>query len=299
MEIRMLPFVGCLGALALELRPGATPARDALAQAAAGELAAGIAADLARLVPEAATLDLGLAAALFDPVELLRPGWPLHTALTHLLAQAPAGSGEARVIALGTHDGAMPPGLQPEPEYAGGALRLLPLLVRGDADTERAVGDAFERLLLEQGMAGAGTALRAQEAFGVAIEHARYLTVHDLAAMMAMQYEHAGLAAAWPLLESALLGDGGDAAWLDAPPEPLVRVAAGEARIALFDDTAWAGSAWAPATLHADPSRADALFSRFQMRQRQLAALLEAHAVPVTFVHCPPGIDPRAALVAD
>lgn len=296
----MLPFVGCLGALALELRPGARPARDALPQAAAGELAGDIAADLARLVPAAATLELGVAAALFDPVEVLRPGWPLHGALARLLAAAPVGDGTARVIAFGSHDDALPPGLAPDPEHAGGALRLLPFLVRGDAATEADVGEAFERVLLEQGMAGAGTALRAQSAFGVAIEHARYLTVHDLAAMMAMQYEHAGLASAWPLLEAALLGgDGAAAAWLDAPPEPLVRVAGGEARIALFDDTAWAGSAWAPETLHADASRADALFARFQMRQRQLAALLEAHSIAVTFVHCPPGIDPRAALAED
>jgi hypothetical protein len=39
-------------------------------------------------------------------------------------------------------------------------------------------------VLLETGMAEARTALAAQQAFGVAIEHARYLTLHDLAAMM-------------------------------------------------------------------------------------------------------------------
>src|SRR3546814_9326192 len=69
------------------------------------------------------------------------------------------------------------------------------------SDLVSRVGDAFERELIERGMAGADTALAAQDAFGLRIEHARYLTVHDLAAMTALQYEHAGLAALWPLLD--------------------------------------------------------------------------------------------------
>jgi hypothetical protein len=34
------------------------------------------------------------------------------------------------------------------------------------------------------------------------------------------------------------------------------------------------------------------------MRQRQCAAVLEAHGIPVTFDHCPVGQDPRAVLSA-
>src|SRR3546814_9062548 len=72
---------------------------------------------------------------------------------------------------------------------------------------------------MERGMAGADTALLAQEAFGLQVEHARYLTLHDLCALMAMQYDHAGLAPLWPVLETALLSPDREA-WLDAPPEP-------------------------------------------------------------------------------
>src|SRR3546814_6000149 len=67
-----------LGALALELTPGSAAARDALPQREAGELGAAIARDLAKFSPEAATLDLTTAGAHYDPVELLRPGWPVH-----------------------------------------------------------------------------------------------------------------------------------------------------------------------------------------------------------------------------
>ena len=287
---------GCFGALALELRPGDPPGRLALGQEAAGALAALIAADLGRLVPDAAGLDLGLAAGSFDSVELLRPGWPLHRELQRLVARAPVGDPDApaRVIAFGTHDDAMPPALEPDPAYADGAFRLLPFILQGAPDAMAEVGERLEQVLLDAGMAGAATALCAQSAFGVAIEHARYLTVHDLAAMMAMQYDHAGLASAWPLVESALLTP--DAiAWLDAPPEPLVRVQGGQAQVALLDESAWRSGGWAPAGVD-DPARLARGFDRFQMRQRQLAALLEAHGIAVSYAHCPAGKNARAWL---
>jgi len=288
----MSEILSCLGALALELVPGSRTATVVLDSAEAGPLAARVAEDLAGFAPAVTGLDLALVAGLFDPVELLRPGWPLHAELERLTAQAPA-SGAARVIAFGAREGQVPAALQPAADYAGGPLRLLPFVLRGDAATVAAVGERFEQDLLEQGMAGAATALLAQERFGAAVEHARYLTVHDLAAMMAMQYEHAGLAPVWPLLETALLAPGQEA-WLDAPPEPLVRVAGGRAHIALFDDESWLADGYAPAGLDRDAlSRA---FDRFQMRQRQIAALLEAHGLEVSYDHCPKGRRPQAML---
>lgn len=284
--------LSCLGALALELTPGTRASALALDTAAAGELAALVARDLAGFAPAAAGLDLALVAGLFDPVELLRPRWPLHAELERLVAQAPA-RGQARVIAFGADDGALPAPLRPQPDYAAGPLRLLPFVLRGDAATVAAVGGHFEDVLLETGMAGAATALFAQRGFGAAVEHARYLTVHDLMAMMAMQYEHAGLAPVWPLIETALLAPA-EEAWLDAPPEPLVRVVQGEAHVALFDDESWMADGYAPAGLDGDGlSRA---FDRFQMRQRQIAALLEAHGLPVSFDHCPKGRAPQQIL---
>src|SRR3546814_10675903 len=83
-----------LGALALELTPGGAAARDALPQREAGELGAAIARDLAKFSPEAAMLDLTTAGTHYDPVELLRPGWPVHRELDQLGARAPGGRGE-------------------------------------------------------------------------------------------------------------------------------------------------------------------------------------------------------------
>jgi hypothetical protein len=278
------------GALALELAPGSPVGRALLAQADAGRLGERIAADLAGFHPEAATLELALAGAHYDPVEALRPGWPLHHALDQLAARAPGDRATrgGRVIAFGAHDGRLPEALAPDPGHAGGPLRVLPFVLSGGDDAAARVGDAFERDLVETGMAGAATALLAQELFGLRVEHARYLTLHDLLAMTALQYEHAGLAPLWPLLEAALLAPNAEE-WLDAKPEPLAHYRDGEARIAMFSPAAWRARYAADEKDDAKLARG---FEHFQARQRQFAAVLGAHGVPVTFAHCNAGEQP-------
>ncbi|TKS53178.1 hypothetical protein E4582_13430 [Luteimonas yindakuii] len=278
-------------ALALELGDVRVRGPDALAQADAGALGERIARDLAGFAPAAATLDLITVGAHYDPVELLRPGWPLHREIDQLAARAPGEAG-GRVIAFGAHEGRLPGALAPAREHAGGPLRLVPLLLRGDAATTTAVADVFERDLMETGMAGAETALHAQEAFGLVIEHARYLTAHDLLAMTALQYEHAGIAPLWPVLETALLSPT-DEAWLDAGPEPLVHYTGGEARIALFSPAAWRARY---AAGEADEARLQHGWMHFEARQRQFDAVLRAHAIPVRFDHCPDDADPRSVI---
>ena len=277
------------GALALELAPGSAVAQATLSQHEAGGLAALIARDLAGLAADAALLDLAIVGAHYDPVELLRPGWTLHDELDQLAARAPQTvSASGRIVAFGTHAGQLPGALTPSPDFRGGMLRLLPFVLNtragtGDTTLLARVAEAFERDLLERGMAGAGTALAAQDAFGMTIEHARYLTVHDLAAMTALQYEHAGLAPLWPLIETALLAPGAQQ-WLDAPPEPLLHYCDREVRIALLSPAAWRARYAADA--QADDNRLQRRFEQFQARQHQFAAVLGAHAVPVVFVDC-------------
>jgi hypothetical protein len=300
-----------LGALALELRGDAAVARAALAVAEVGALAALIARDLGRFAPAAAALQLVTVGAHYDPVEVLRPGWPLHRELGELAARAPKDGALAdaprghdrtdaatgRIVAFGAHDARLPGALAPSADFLGGPLRLVPLLLEGDPGIVAEVGRVFERELLERGMAGADTALAAQAAFGLQVEHARYLTVHDLAAMMAMQYEHAGLAPLWPLLETALLQPDGEA-WLDAVPEPLVHYVGQEARIALFTPAAWQARYAADVACDSDACRArlGRRHQHFEARQRQIAAVFGAHAVAVTFVHCDHDEDCRRAL---
>lgn len=297
------PDLHVLGAFAIEVVGAAPVGRDRLTQAQAGPLAGLVARDLADLVPEAARLELVTVGAHYDPVELLRPGWPLHRELDELAARAPRAVHAAhdpdagRIIAFGADDARLPGALSPSPDYHGGPLRLMPFVLTGPADVIARVGDAFERELIERGMAAADTALAAQAAFGLQVEHARYLTVHDLAAMTSIQYDHAGLAPLWPLLETALLRPG-QQAWLDQPPEPLLHYTGGEARIAMFSPAAWHRRYAAEVAVEDDAERArqHRRFQHFQARQRQMAAVLGAHGIAVQFVHCDRDADCRAAL---
>lgn len=284
------------GVFALELAGGQKPGRAALSPDEAGALAAAIGRDLVRMAPGVSGLDLVLAAAHFDPAEALRPGWSLHRRLQELHARAPGRGEGPRVLAFGADAGGeVPMPLQADPALAGGGLRVLPFMLSGPAEAMEAVAEALEDQLLAQGMAGADTALAAQDGFQARIEHARYLSAHDLAAMMAMQYDNQGLAPLWNLVESALLSP--DAVeWLDASPEPLLRLENGEARMALFDPAGWCAHYHGGTPGEDDCSRLQRVYEMFLARQRQLAAVLEAHGIPVLYVHADGRQDPRELL---
>ncbi|MEO8365500.1 MAG: hypothetical protein ABI538_04765 [Pseudoxanthomonas sp.] len=283
-----------MGVFALELSSGGTPTCAALPQERAGELVELLARDLEKLVPGASALDLVFAAAHFDPAEVLRPGWPLHRRLDELRQRAPGGEQGPRVIAFGADsDGVVPLPLVADAGLQGGQMRVLPFLLSGATETLRALQESFEEVLLDRGMAAADTALLAQESFGARIEHARYLTVHDLTAIMAMQYQHQGLQPLWPLIETAVLAPE-EEQWLDAPPEPLLRYAGGEVQIALLDPGAWQQRNGMAAT--GDAPALERAYEYFQARQRQFAAVLEAHGILVTFAHCPAAADARESL---
>lgn len=276
------PRTHVAGVLALELAPGSAIARDALAQAAAGELARLVGEDLATLVEGARALDLVVAAAHFDPAEVLRPGWPLHRRLDELHQRAPRAGEGARIVAFGADAaGQVPQPLAADAALRGGQLRVLPFVLSGEASVAQAVAARMERTLLDRGMAGAHTALHAQDAFGARIEHARYLTVHDLAAMMALQYANQGLEGLWHVVETALLRPAGQAT-VDLPHEPLVHYADGEARIALFSPDAWRAR-YAPTATDEDAARLARRLALFEARQRLYADVLRVHGVEVVF----------------
>ncbi|QDI05033.1 MULTISPECIES: hypothetical protein [Xanthomonas translucens group] len=283
------------GVIALELSAGLAPAHAALPHALAAELAEKVGRDLAQLVPAVRTLELSLAGAHFDPAEVLRPGWPMHRRLDELRARAPGRDAGPRLLAFGADaDGTVPPPFQADAALLGGALRVVPFLLSGPAETLQPVAEALEDVLLAQGMAQPDTALLAQQAFGAQIEHARYLTVNDLAAMMSMQYDNQGLAPLWPLIETALLAPDQEE-WLASPPEPLLRYRGGEVRMALFDPASWCAHY---AHDRQDCERLQRVYEHYLARQRQLAAVLEAHGMPVLYVHCEAGQDARQALLA-
>ena len=279
------PATHVMGVLALELSPGAAIARDALSQGDAGTLAALLGRDLGAMVQGVRELDLVLAAAHFDPAEVLRPGWPLHRGLDEVRVRAPQSGMGPRIIALGAdRDGNVPLPLQADADLRGGAMRVLPYLFAGEAAAASAVAARLEALLLDLGMVKADTALHAQQAFATRVEHARYLTVHDLAAMTALQYRNQGLEALWHVIETALLTPDGSAE-VDLPHEPLLHYAGGETRIALFSPDAWRAHHAPDAACDSDDDRARLArrHALFEARQRQYADVLRAHGIEVLF----------------
>ena len=163
---------------------------------------------------------------------------------------------------------------------------------RASALSDRGVATDAQLDAVRAQLAQAETALMAQDAFGVRIEHARYLTLHDLLAMTALQYSNQGLEPVWDVLETALLARSSEA-WLDAPPEPVLRHVDGEVRMALLTPADWRKR-------HVPDEKNEARLARglamYEARQRQIAAVLQAHGIEVQFVQVAAGQDPADAL---
>jgi hypothetical protein len=280
------------GLLALELAPSQQIRQSTLTVSEASALGALVAEDLQQWLPSHDGIDIVIAGASFDPVEILRPQWPIHQTLAQLLQSAP-NSSQARLLCLGAHAERMPDGLQPNRDFQDGPLRLIPFVLSSTADAIITVQHTLEAELLERGMAGAKTALLAQTLFSVTIEHARYMTHHDLVALMSMQYQHNGLELIWPIIETALFAPQ-QSVWLDVTNEPLIFFKNNTAHIAMLDNHQWA-------LMQTDiqDNRCEQLenrFQMFQMRQRQIAALLTAHNIEVHFDFCADATTARSVL---
>ena len=257
--------------LALELAPGQVAA-STLTRDQAAALAPLVAADLHALLPRIGEARLALAGALFDPVELLRPGFAVWATLEELARRVPRGHLDA-VVAFGSHQDRMPaPALEPEPEHAGGALRLLPLSILAPAALADTLAAQMEVELVGRGEAGAHTADWLMRTLGVQLEHARYLTRGDLLALTCVQYEHVNLAPLWTLLEAALLTPARSETSLSARGLPW-RYAAGAVH-------AGSPAAWLAAQAGDGAARAHA-FAGLVFELRQYAALLQAHRLPL------------------
>ncbi len=264
-SLQALPAV-----LALELSPGERPQRLILSRDEAAELAALVADDLHALVPEVAEARLTLGGAAFDAVELLRPGFPVWATLDELARRVPRGQLE-NVVAFGHHDGRMPAQpLEPDPGYADGPMRLLPLSVLAPEGIADALSQRMEVELVGRGEAGARTADWLMRHFDVRLEHARYLSRNDLLALTCVQYEHVNLAPLWQLLEAAML----------TPYRPEEALSARGLTLRYADGKAWMQSPaqWL-ATQTGTPAERSHALAGAVFELRQYAALLHAHGL--------------------
>jgi hypothetical protein len=265
--------------LALELSQGDTPTRRTLTRDEAAELAALVAADLHTLVPQVDEARLALAGALFDAVELQRPGFPVWGTLDELARRVPRGQIE-NVVAFGTHEGHMPAQpLEPEASFGDGPMRLLPMSLLAPESLAESLSEKLEVELVGRGEAGARTADWLMRTLGVHLEHARYLSRNDLLALTCVQYEHVNLAPLWTLLEAALLSPYRDEPTLSARGLALRYH---EGKVEAQSPAAWLGS-------HSgDANQRSHDFAGVVFELRQYAALLDAHHLPLVLADSAP-----------
>jgi hypothetical protein len=258
--------------LALELSAGEAPSRRTLSRDEGAELAALIAADLHTLVPQVDEARLAVAGALFDAVELLRPGFPVWATLDELARRVPRGHLE-NVVAFGTHEGRMPAQpLEPEAAYADGPMRLLPLSLLAPEALAESLSEKLEVELVGRGEASARTADWLMRTLGIRLEHARYLSRNDLLALTCVQYEHVNLAPLWSLLEAALLTPYRDESTMSARGLALRYH---EGNVHVQSPVEWMGQQPDDANQRAHD------FAGIVFELRQYAALLDAHQLPL------------------
>lgn len=262
-----LPIVLALERVADELPPRLSLSRDE-----AAELAELVAVDLHTLMPQLSAARLALAGALFDQVELLRPGFPVWAALDELARRAPRGQ-LGNVVAFGSHDGHMPAQpLQPSASFADGPMRLLPLSLLAPVALAVELSEQLEIQLVGRGEAGAPTADWLMRTLGIRLEHVRYLSRNDLLALTCVQYEHVNLASLWTLLEGALLTPQREESTLSARGLAL-HYAHGKV-------LAQSPTQWLAAQPRNDAQRSHH-FAGILFELRQYAALLDAHQLPL------------------
>ena len=180
-------------------RPGLLDDSDA------EQLLAHLAADLNSLLPGIARCSLITAGALFDQTQVLRPAYPIFKALESALLAEGAEGFRPGLVSIGSKNSKMPlDALQPQEDIPLGLLQLMPLVIHGLAIEVAELGQTMEYRFLEEGQISAHTANWMEAAFGISINHARFMTLTDLNAMLRMQLDHFGFLPLWELLDSAL-----------------------------------------------------------------------------------------------
>jgi len=177
-----------------------------LERAAAEQVLAHIATDLTAMFPAINCCALSMAGALFDQTQVLRPHLPVYTALETLQqAGNPGTDFQARLLSIGASEGQMPvQDLQPFEDIPLGLLQVLPLLVTGPAEYVVELAEEMEHLFLEQGQVSAHTAKALESQFQISLNHARFMTITDLHALLRLQLEHYGFLPLWELLDAAI-----------------------------------------------------------------------------------------------
>lgn len=252
-----------------------------LGKAAAEQVLAHLSTDLSALLPGVRDCALTLAGALYDQTQLLRPHYPLFESLESLFSGSMAGSGfHPRLLSIGADEGHFPDrALDPIDSIPPSLLQVLPMVVSGPAGQVEDLASDMEHQFLESGQVSAHSARALEAQFGIKVNHARFMTLTDLNAMLHLQLEHFGFLPLWDLLDAAI----------NASRLPIESEGRGgqvfewngeavRARFETFDYWATQGSGRSCEDDIAALSRGYVDWTR---EYRQYLTTLQAHAVPI------------------
>jgi hypothetical protein len=259
------------------LRPGL------LERGTTEQLLAHLAADLAKLLPTINQHSLAMPGALYDQTQVLQPGYPLAGAIQQLMHSSKQQAYSPGLLSIGSRQGTMPvAALQPDPDTPPGVLQLLVLVAGGEAQAMDALSDSMEHLLIDQGQVSPQSARALEALFGLAVTHARFMTITDLEAMLRLQLEHFGFLPLWELLDAAMQGTAGSFAVRGGDGQQLHWDGSQVwAQFETFDYFAVHGNGKALAA-----EQLEAAYSDFTRGLRRYLLTLKAHGVPLA-VHLP------------
>jgi len=255
------------------------PAR--LGKGAAEQVLAHMSTDLSEMLPGVRDCALTMAGALYDQTQLLRPQYPLFSALESLFTGSMAGSGfHPRLLSIGADEGHFPDRvLDPIDSIPPSVLQVLPLLVSGPVELLDHLADDMEHQFLESGQLSAHSARALEAQFSIKVNHARFMTLTDLNAMLHLQLEHFGFLPLWDLLDAAINapqsqieaeGRGGQAYHWN-----------GEAVRARFESFDYWATRGAGHSCEDDTGALAEGYTDWTREYRQYLTTLQAHGVPV------------------
>jgi len=253
-----------------------------LDRTAAEQVLAHLATDLTSLFPAISLCTLTMAGALFDQTQLLRPGLLVYQALETLQhASNPGDDFQPRLLSIGARKGHMPlDELQPFEDIPLGLLQVLPVLVSGPADDMLTLAEEMEHRFLEQGQLSAHSAKGLESQFGISLNHARFMTITDLNALLRLQLEHYGFLPLWELLDTAIHS-----------PEQVMQVTTAEglnfewrdsAVHSFFESFDWWAQHGGGAAEPASGQQLQTAYASWTREYRRYLTMLTAHGIKVT-----------------
>ena len=251
-----------------------------LSKSAAEQLLAHLATDLANVFPEIEPCDLAMASSLFDQTQVLRPGYPIFAALSERIEHSRTSDSKRLRVAVDPKDESHPePRLESDPSTPPAILQILPLCVEGPAEVMAVLEDDMEHRFLEQGQLSAHSAKSITAQFGIELNHARFMTLTDLLAMLKLQLEHFGFESLWRLIFAAL-EETDDIVPVRGTQRHAFEFGNGcvQTHFETFDYWAHSGDG---KKLQASASELAEAYAAWTIEYRQYLATLQAHSIPV------------------